>query len=994
MKITTLICVLLLAIQAKSQCDNEVSTNPLSLSNLALPDSTGAVNNPDERYLNGFDWINGNIPNTTNYTLTNMFYNPTQPLPWMSNIQNPNIATDYSYLNVALGAELMTNNVGWELLLVNLGRLPDNTTTNPDLTLSAVPYLVFYNRYSGILRVFVQYGYNQPPPGTVAGVKIDLFYEVTQANPNNLSGVLRLGEGSDQALDQTTDIRRLTAIAPRNGQNNFWMSADFQTTYDPCVCTYPTNLKLDFKFYSTAELKLYGRGITINQDLVANSSSVLNNEFLSNLDYQTNTSNNGFIMYKGMEDLIDDYIFRMEQYEDSLYLAVEINKKIKQNLLIIKATKVVIQVGIAVAAGSPEVAALQLGASEFFFGDTTKASKEKVKKLLEKAEKIIGEELKMYINKNFVTQDEPQKPVTPTASFTEMNFVGNLSSITSINGPLFNTPGSFKNNPLTNNLPAGGLPTGYPVFNQPLGTFALLTTPKVVLSETIEDEFVYQEDFWQGDLSLAPLSSLFQINSGVYQNWTRSYQLKLLNNLKYTFNTSLDIKGEPEVKAAFVLKAKPKRVDNEIIGGMNGSRQNSFIDPTYTTNVESINTDVDEYSIVFGQAGREFEEGSNAYLKLNPKNNFNLPNYFDHVSSLKKDTLEFSTPFLPIDNFYPAVFAMGLKNERIKLKTTSILNPDIISNISVSIVNGILQADFPDLSTMLYSKETAVDPINYGFKLSDFDIELKISVSMEFNTLRPDGTNNQVTQIYTYKVPNDTSHIAWDMTNPLYPNLEGSNADITQYPENLSFTTDVDFNGTPVAGCKYSNNHYTCKAWNSIIIDANMKSTNGKTADFIAGELIEVYPEAIILPEVDLYIETVLDYSHPLPPSDATYVSSFCAKSLGANEPSYQANIPSKEMLSYLANEEASREDNVGTSNPLTVALFPNPAKNTTTVQLSRLIGNAQIQVQDMMGRDVQIEIVQNGLNFELDISSLTPGMYFVNVSSIEGTITKNLIVK
>ncbi len=994
--------MLLLVIQAKSQCDNEVSTNPLAPTNLALPDSTGAVNNPDERYLNGLDWINGNIPGTTGYSLTNMYYNfPSQPLVQMSNIQNSNIATDYSYLNTALGAELMTNSVGWELLLVNLGRYPDNTTPNPDFSLNVVPYLVFYNRYSGIVRVFVQYGANEPPTNTVAGVKINLYYNINQ-NANNLSGIFRLGEGNDKALDQPTDILRLAAIAPRNGQNNFWMSADFQTTYDPCVCTYPTNLKLDFEFYSTAELKLYGRGITINEDLVANSSSVLNNEFLSNLDYTANTSGDGFIMYKAMENLIDDYIARMEQYEDSLDLVGEINKKVKQNLLIIKATKVVIQVGMALAVGSPQVSALQLGASEFFFGDTTKASKEKVKKLLEKAEKIIGEELKMYINKNFVTQDKPQKPVSPTASFTEMNFVGNLSSSTSINGPFFNTPGSFKNNSLTNDLPAGGLPTGYPVFNQPLGTFALLTTPKVILSETIEDEFVNQENFWelnQNQVSQFNISAPYDqwvpaihINSGVYQNWTRSYQLKLLNDLKYTFNTSLDIKGEPVVQAAFVLTAKPTRVDNETISG-GGSRQNSFIDPTYTTNVESMNTDVDEYSIVFGQTGHEFEEGNNDYLKLNPKSNFSLPNYFLHTSLLKKDKLEFSTPYLPINSFYPSVFAVGLKNERIKLRT-HIINPESIGNPEVFIENGVLQGIFPDLSTMEFSKEPAIDPSKYGFKLSAFDIELKISVTMEFNTLRPDGTNNQVTQIYTYKVPNDASHIAWDMTNPLYPNLEGSNGDITQYPENLSFTEDVDFNGSPVDGCKYSNNHYTCRAWNSIIIDANLKSTNGKTADFIAGQIIEVYPEAIVLPEVDLYIQTVLDYSHPLPPSDPAYVSSFCSKSLGANEPAYQANIPSKNMLSYLADEEASREDNVGPSNPLSVALFPNPAKNTTTVQLSRLIGNAQLRVQDMMGRDVQIEIIQNGLSFELDISQLKQGMYFVNVSTVEGTITKNLIVK
>lgn len=951
--------------------------------------------------MNGFDWINGNIPGTSNYNLTSMWYNPGQPLTWMSNIQNANIATDYSYLNAALGAELMTNNVGWELLLVNLGRYPDDISQNPDLTLSGVPYLVFYNRYSGIVRVFVQYGYNEPPGGTVQGVKINLSYELF-INANNLSGILRLGEGIDRALDRPTAVQELTAIAPRNGQNNFWMSADFQTTYDPCVCTYPTNLKLDFNFYSTTQLKLYGRGITTNEDLVANSSSVLNNDFLSNLDPNTN-DNQGFIMYKRMEELMDDYISRMEEYKNTLLDIGEQNKKIEQNLAIIKASKIVVTLGIGVAVGHVDVAALQTFAADLFFQDTSTVSKEKAKKLLSKAEKIIGEELKMYINKNFITQAKPNAPAKPTASFTEMNFVGILSDSTSINGPLFSTPGSFHNKPTTSDLPIGGAPTGYPVFNQPLGTFSLLATPKVIFSERIEDQFEYKENFFEANQSQAGLFNIigapyvdwlpqFQLNSGVYQNWTKSYQMKLLGELKYAFNTSLDIKGKPVVKAAFVIKAKPERIDNEPING-SGSRQNTFLDPTYTTNVESINLDVDDYTTIYGQSGHDFEEGTNPYLKMNPKAVFSHPNYYWHTSALKKDSLLFSTPFLPIDNFLPAVFAFGLKNERIKVKTLNV-RPEQIDFPPVFLENEVLMVDFPPVNTFGFHEEQYIDPKYYGYKLTDFDIELKISVEMEFNTLRPDGTPNQVSQVYTYKVPKDASHIAWDIVNPLYPNLEGSSGDITQYPENLSFTSDVDFNGSPVVGCKYNNNHYTCKAWNSIIIDANMKSTNGKTADFIAGEIIEVFPEAIISPEVDLYIEKVLDHTQPMPPANDSYVTEFCLKSLGSNEPSYQANIPSKELLDQIALAESQREKVVISNDELDVSVFPNPASNHVIIRLSREAFQADLKVIDLMGRNTNCEVEHNGLDFIVNLDNLNSGSYLVKITSVEGTITKNLIVK
>ncbi len=44
--------VIFFTLYTYGQCDNEVSTNPIAPTNLALPDSTGTLYNPDERYLN------------------------------------------------------------------------------------------------------------------------------------------------------------------------------------------------------------------------------------------------------------------------------------------------------------------------------------------------------------------------------------------------------------------------------------------------------------------------------------------------------------------------------------------------------------------------------------------------------------------------------------------------------------------------------------------------------------------------------------------------------------------------------------------------------------------------------------------------------------------------------------------------------------------------------------------------------------------------------
>lgn len=197
-----------------SQCDNNVSTNPNNPSNSSLPDdSTSSIPyTMDNRFLNGLDWWS-----PSSYTLTDMEFNPGQPYGTMTNIQTINQQQYYTYLKHnpldSMSADQMNPENGWELLLVNLGRYPDNVTAHGEEEFNVVPYLVFYHRYTGVIRVFVRYGNNTFPPLAINGVKINLYYN-TDGNQNNLSGLFRLGDGLDRTLDQTTTVSRLSAIAP------------------------------------------------------------------------------------------------------------------------------------------------------------------------------------------------------------------------------------------------------------------------------------------------------------------------------------------------------------------------------------------------------------------------------------------------------------------------------------------------------------------------------------------------------------------------------------------------------------------------------------------------------------------------------------------------------------------------------------------------------------------------------------------------------------
>jgi hypothetical protein len=309
MRITIMSGIIMICSFFHAQCDNLVRTNPNTANNLALPDQIGLNNTPDTRYLNGFNWWADGF-----YQLTNMQYNPTQPYVEISNVQDPFSNPNYSYLVEAFGAEEMNPQNGWELLLVNLGRYPNNTTPTPISTLREIPYIGLYNKYTGKLRMFVQYGYNQPPTDAVGGLKITVFYN-TLGNPSNKSTILRLGNGIDNTLDQINSDPSITAICPPNGSAvSQWMSADFQLTYDPCVCNFPTNLSVKFSFFSETDFRLTGRSISIEDNLIDNGQ-ITNQDFLSTVsaDYK-----NGYIIYEKMASLADDYINDMEEYQQAL----------------------------------------------------------------------------------------------------------------------------------------------------------------------------------------------------------------------------------------------------------------------------------------------------------------------------------------------------------------------------------------------------------------------------------------------------------------------------------------------------------------------------------------------------------------------------------------------------------------------------------------------------------------------------------------------------
>jgi hypothetical protein len=526
--IYTLICITFLSVDHLfAQCDNNVSTNPNNPTNDALPDDSVSTipYTMDERFLNGLDWWS-----PSSYNLTNMEFNPGQPYGSMSNIQTINQQQYYTYLKhnplSPMSAEQMNPENGWELLLVNLGRYPDNTTVHGKEGFNVVPYLVFYHRYTGVVRVFVRYGNNTFPNDAINGVKINLYYN-TDGAPNNLSGIFRLGDGLDRTLDQTTKVSRISAVAPPNGQANFWLSADFQTAYDPCVCHYPTDIKLDFEYFSTTSLKLYGRGISTEEELIGSNGNILNNDFLGGVDFSSQmNAENGFVIYKNMIRLVDDYYDRLQVFDSTLTAVGEHNDKVERNLAIIKVAKIALTLGTSALTGTTELISLITLLPNINSWDSIGQ-----KTFWKELDKVLFEGLDLLIKDNLSEKSIPQAPTTPTASFSEMYFEGLLENRLSINGPQFHTPGSFQNESDTV-FDATNSVYSYPVYNNPLGVFALLEKPKIDFSQRLSMPNGCQNTL----ITMGEITHVKQSFSHL-----ETYQFKLKEPLKYTINPALKV---------------------------------------------------------------------------------------------------------------------------------------------------------------------------------------------------------------------------------------------------------------------------------------------------------------------------------------------------------------------------------------------------------------------------------------------------------------------
>lgn len=233
-------------LHAQTQCDTTYTIST-GIQDVEWPDT--AINTQRSAMINHFRWTNQNFTwrtavHPTVTAIASPFFQP-----FNSNVGNLIAPLD------TLQREFRPED-GWELIKMDLGYYADGT---PIPTGTTNPSVILYNKYTGILRVFVARG--------------ELFESANRALirigfPTSpiLSGAIQtsafdlsLGNGA-KALDASFYKKDSSFFySPVNYIDDLfkWMYADFPIAYDPCTCFYKSllHVKVDLVKNTSIDLK-------------------------------------------------------------------------------------------------------------------------------------------------------------------------------------------------------------------------------------------------------------------------------------------------------------------------------------------------------------------------------------------------------------------------------------------------------------------------------------------------------------------------------------------------------------------------------------------------------------------------------------------------------------------------------------------------------------------------------------------------------------------
>lgn len=572
----------LLASQAAhSQCLNNTSTNPkdprnpgfLPWADSHLPGGPFSIN----PFLNTFDW---EYPYKPIYIEKDAGFN-IGGVAWINN-QFPMLSPfntglrSSSAYNAAFNSPAVDDRDykwadGWELLWLNTGRTPDETelydktpgSPLPDPQSAApsnIPYFVLYNKYRGMVRLFANVWFDASK-GRYETVSAALTF----ANPAIVNGLLRHTGSYDTPLDQFTRHQYIQGPSSHPLNADQWMLADFQVGFDPCICTRnEARLIFEFKTIDNMTLEMSSRSISIDKKL--ENLDFLKEDFMNLDDVDEKMDKPGSRIYKEMGSMVEAYERALDKYESELDDYNSPEGVLKRSLL--KAVQSglgsvggIVGSGVAgsIISNKPLVDfVLRMKPKLSVWSDAlidldTKNANDFASSVVGGTKSTIASGFD-FLSSVIEVPGKPVKPAAPTASFTETNYKGTLTSKQFVQTNELLVPGA------NSSLKSNGIDRlNYPAYNESLGLFALLKTPKVQVKKTRVGGKVLNRDIRE-NVELVKTAC------------TNNYCIKLDEPLLFRFNRAADMNmDKTKLYYSYRITFKKKKLVSD-----NGINDNHF----------------------------------------------------------------------------------------------------------------------------------------------------------------------------------------------------------------------------------------------------------------------------------------------------------------------------------------------------------------------------------------------------------------------------------
>lgn len=621
---------------------------------------------------------------------------------------SPSMGSGYEYLWGPTGNAPYQQDIhwedGWEMMWLNTGYYPNGELVNvgnPNritqvghpLANPRTPYMVLYNRFTGKLRMF-------------ANIYADLnAYDSARLtlvqSSITKSGVFRHTLNYDPTLDEPTEATQISSANILNNNNStLWWSTDFQLSYDPCVCKHPSSFEVQISAASTLDVDLFGRSVSLVQNIGAYNSSYLSNETIRDA---ANSGEGGSLLFKSIGGMIDNYNNQMDLYNTRMK---SYNAPMNQGLrLVLGAAKD----GVANAGGAfvnKAIGGLALRTLIMIDGPSKKdtaTSNEWAEQASKAAKGALAKEFDNLLLPNLSVDffKEPIKPTMPTATFSEMRIAGKITDEFSVKVSNLLTPGSYK-------LGQTLTPYNYPSYDNAVGLFALLRKPQVLkLYDTSRYHAPDVFDIVAIDTSVLQDDSLERISNIVErgrQTWTHGHQvnLRFKDPLKYKFNRALDFDDDnTNLYVSFVVEMDNAVFDSTVCFDFNPvSTGNMYLRDAFPPQ------DGKPYQAIFESTWKNMKDVGEEMFTVDFTNTFNTFLDRDVLIVEKKPQLFTTITYKEWKEVCFNEIEAMFNVKRVKMKIAADMYFDQIGS------NGLQNNTFQSFTYLLYDRETGVDILN------------------------------------------------------------------------------------------------------------------------------------------------------------------------------------------------------------------------------------------------------------------------------------------